>query len=363
MASSPFSASGSRAGHGEIHLSLLPPSTPSFRTLAFTYPLKIVSSTPHTLSPTPAPTDKTPDDAIPSTETQGRTVHPSRVPLLFLLSYGGGLLPPDSLSVNITLDPGTRLTLTTQGSTKVFPSPSSIPATATQTLHAYISSHGALLLSPDPVQPFAASHYAQTQIFTLASETASLCVLDWVVEGRRARGEHWVAGSWRGRNEVWREYEAPSDSTAIPKKRVLMIRDAVILSGGPNGPGQASLRHEGIGVFGTMILIGPIFNALGSFFIEEFAALPRIGARDWGDGAETDEGSDEEKRRLAWRRRRVQLEKRENVLWTAARVRGAVLVKFGAREVQGARSWLREMWYFEGTVGREFGDGGMMSLR
>ena len=206
-------------------------------------------------------------------------------------------------------------------------------------------------------------------------------MLDWAVEGRRARGEHWVAGGWRGRNEVWREYDAAeatvgstgteTDSPASNRenKRVLMLRDAVILSGGPNGPGQASLRHEGVGVFGTVILAGPVFKEMGDFFVEEFAALPRIGARDWGDEVQEDERldgdvvKDARKRRVAWRRRRVQLEKEEGVLWTTARVRGAVLVKFGAREVQGARTWLREMWGYEGTVEREFGEGGMMSLR
>ncbi|KAI4139967.1 MAG: hypothetical protein LQ340_007947, partial [Diploschistes diacapsis] len=239
--------------------------------------------------------------------------------------------------------------------------------------------------------PFTASHYAQTQIFTLASATASLCVLDWTVEGRRARGESWMAGSWRGRNEVWREFDAATASGsasgsgrggAVPAtpgskppgqgtRRVLMLRDSVILADGPNGVGQASLRRENVGVFGSVMLVGPVFRALGEFFIEEFGALPRIGARDWGNDADAVKGGaagsaavgEEGRERSRWRERRVLREKEDGVLWTAASVRGAVLVKFVAEEGQGARAWLREMWWYEGTIQREFGDGGMMSLR
>src|SRR5438874_2226386 len=106
MAKSPFSASSSKAGCGEVHIALLPPNTPTFQTLNYTYPLKLVSSTPHTFLST----------------GQGENHRPDNVPLLFMLSYGGGLLPPDEISLEITLEPSTRLTITTQGSTKIFPS-------------------------------------------------------------------------------------------------------------------------------------------------------------------------------------------------------------------------------------------------
>ena len=198
-------------------------------------------------------------------------------------------------------------------------------------------------------------------------------MLDWVVEGRRARGESWAAGEWRGRNEVWLETPAESFSglEEAGRERALLLRDSVILRGGPMGHGQTSLRHEGIGVFGTVILVGPVFRELGEFFVEEFAALPRIGGRDWGDGDENvdvkagswDPAAEKRIERIEWRNKRVEMEKKEAVLWTASKVRGSVLVKFGAKEVQGARRWLREMWAFEGTVAREFGEGGMMSLR
>ena len=348
MPLSPFSTSSSKPGHGEVHLGILPPNITTFRSLNYTYPLKLVTSAPHKLPPD-------------EDNSADRPPRPSTVPLLFTLSYGGGLLPPVSLNLILTLDPLARLTVTTQGSTKIFPSPpcscpSQHPApTASQTIHATLHPQSALLLSPDPSQPFLESHYVQTQLFMVAP-TASLCVLDWVVEGRRARGESWKAGSWRGRNEVWR----PGLNDGRGKK--LLVRDSVALLDGPDGAGQSSLKREGKGVFGTIIILGQVFDALGAFFIEEFGKLPRIGGKEWGDEVIVEEvGTGRE--RAKWRKDRTINEKEDGVLWTAVETRGLVLVKFAAREVEGARKWLGSMWTFEGTISREFGDGGLMSVR
>lgn len=175
----------------------------------------------------------------------------------------------------------------------------------------------------------------------------SVGVVDWVCEGRRARGESWrdVRG-WRGGNEVWRVRKDDDG-------RKLVLRDNVILGGDDIGG-----RMEGVGLFGTILLMGPLFESLGGFFLEEFNALPRIGGRDWGD-IKAEEVSGREKRR----KERWKAEKEDGVLWTTASVRGCVLIKFGAREVEGARKWLRWMLNEEGSICREFGDGGLMFTR
>lgn len=201
---SPFLSTASLPGHGIIHLSLLPPSTPSFSTIAYTYPLKLVPSTPHILSHPPSSAPPSSSSSIPSSNPLPPPIQPTSVPLLFLLTYGGGLLPPDTINITLYLDASTRLTIATQGSTKIFPSPPAMPtACATQTLTAHLGKHAALWLGPDPTQPFRGSRYRQKQVFHL-DEGASLGVLDWVSEGRRARGESWAAAEWRGGNEVWR---------------------------------------------------------------------------------------------------------------------------------------------------------------
>ena len=170
-------------------------------------------------------------------------------------------------------------------------------------------------------------------------------------EGRRARGESWDFEGWRGRNEVW---IVGPDKDGKEKRR-LLLRDAVVLE----GRGIKS-RMEGLGIFGTLILVGPLVQPLAEFFIAEFAALPRIGGRNW----DTIKAKPELTPRESWRAERQAKDKSDGVTWTTAKVRGgrAVVVKFGARDVQGAREWLGAMLREEGSVAREFGEGAMMGV-
>ncbi|KAL8815908.1 MAG: hypothetical protein Q9191_008406, partial [Dirinaria sp. TL-2023a] len=267
--SSPFPLPACTPGSGNLHLELLPPANPTFTTLNYTYPLKLLPSNSHTLS-SPSPASSKHGHVIPKT-----------VPLLFLLTYGGGLLSTDHITLNITLAASARLTIATQGSTKIYKpeNPASHPPPlATQTLHCTLNPGSALFYAPHPTQPFADSHYAQTQIFELR-EGASLGMLDWVSEGRSARHESWAFGGWKGKNEVWLVSDPPRDNPTTEereKKTKLLLRDNVVLS----GP-QIRARMESLGIFGTLILVGPLLQALADFMCEEFNALPRIGAKNW----------------------------------------------------------------------------------
>ena len=297
-----------------------------------------------------------------------------------MMTYGGGLLAGDSVYLSITLDKCTRLAATTQGMTKIFrpatensstaqasSSPSPAPSQpvgvipASQTLSVYIFQHAALWLAPDPVQPFADSQYVQKQIFEV-ERGGSIGLVDWVVEGRKARGESWACQGWRGKNEVWdvwdsREEGRGKERTDGGKRKRMLVRDAVVLE-------QPELkgRMNDVGVFGTVILRGPLFSSLGVFFVNEFEILPRIGGRDWGTDGD-DKGGKTPSKREQWRKKRVDKEKRDRVLWTACLVRGCTVVKFMAPEVEGAREWLGEMLKEDGSIGREFGPGGLMFVR
>lgn len=174
--------------------------------------------------------------------------------------------------------------------------------------------------------------------------------MDWVNEGRKARGERWSFEGWRGRNEVWEIY----GEEGLQKKRML-VRDAVVLDGK-----DIQGRMDGMGVFGTVLLRGSLFAPLGEFFVEEFKALPRIGGRNW---ASANDAVEKLTSKEEWRKKRLQREKEDGVLWTACHVRGCTVVKFAAKEVEGAREWLGSMLREEGSVGREFGDGGLMFVR
>lgn len=273
--------------------------------------------------------------------------HDRRAVLAFILSYGGGMVPGDKVSIGVHVDPGCRLGLLTQGSTKLYKSldPTHV---SVQNLAATVEDGAALLMIPDPLQPFKDSVYEQRQVFHV-HQNANLLLLDWISEGRRAMGEVWSLTSLKSMNEVWRPGTTPatSDPVDVEKARPrLLIRDNVILGASHPQLLESVQRHVGgMGIFGTLIIGGPLFEDLGQFFLGKFAALPRIGEINWaveGDGKQRSES---------------------DIIWCAASTRGYTIVKFGAKDVDNARRWLRRMLEKEGTVAREFGSRHLICLQ
>ncbi|KAI1411923.1 UreD-domain-containing protein [Hypoxylon sp. FL1857] len=328
---SPFPKSSSLAGEGRIVVKFLPNNVSALESMTYQYPLKLIS---------------------PATTTEQGSI------LVFLLSYGGGLVGGDQINLSIEIQPKARLSIVTQGHTKIFRSAQSDIITR-QNLKVEIKDGGALCLLPDPVQPFESSIYEQIQIFKLTSN-ASLCLLDWVTQGRTARGENWSLDRWVGRNEVW----SISDGTT-PKERHL-VRDTVILDGTNRPTGSPSLRESmyGHAVIGTLILRGPMTKSLGEFFLTEFAALPRLGARDFrsAEARKKDEAIPQSPLER-WRSTRLEEENDKQILWSAANVRGCIVVKFGAATVEAARNWIGSMLLQEGSVERHFGEQALMCIR
>jgi urease accessory protein len=328
---SPFPTSISKPGEGRIVVSPLPSGGNGLQTITYQYPLKLISPTP---------------------SAQQKSV------LVFLLSYGGGLVGGDCINLHIDVQSRAALSLVTQGHTKVFKSASPDIVTR-QNLQIRVRKDASLCLLPDPVQPFADSVYAQKQTFTL-EPTSTLCFLDWVTQGRTARGENWSFVSWKGCNEVWL---AGDGQDAKPR---LLVRDAVILSS-PDSVmlGRTSLRdamHQ-MAVFGTLILRGPKVQRLADLFMAEFAALPRLGARDFRtieDQAKADSQLSELDR---WRAQRIRMEREQGILWSAAHVRSCVIVKLGAKTVEGGREWVGAMLSRDGSVEEHFGEQALMCVK
>ncbi|KAI9758640.1 MAG: hypothetical protein M4579_002951 [Chaenotheca gracillima] len=326
---SPFAPSSSQPGIGRIVVNTSPIGASNLHALTYTYPLKLIS---------------------PSPKAGAKCI------LVFLLTYGGGLVAGDTVSLSIDIAPSSRLSLVTQGSTKVFKALDRTIASG-QTLTVNIQTGGALVYLPDPVQPFDESVYSQRQVFKLDRVNSSLCVLDWVSEGRTARGEKWGLWSWKGRNELWGFANGGEAHTS--QQDVLLLRDNVLLEPDGDDASHKTLiaKMDDLGVFGTLILRGPVFASLSKFFLEELSQLPRIGARNWS--TEAPQMSADETRRTA----RLEQEKNDRLLWTAAAIRGSVVVKFGAREVEGARKWLSYMLRDEGSIVREFGEESLLCLK
>lgn len=326
---SPFAASKSIPGNGELVLALFPPGKQMLQSCTYQYPLKLITPDPHTV---------------------GDEKH---VTVAFLLTYGGGLVGGDQINLKVELQDATRLVLVTQGSTKIFKSPTRT-VVSRQVLDVKIGAQAALCYLPDPTQPFAESVYEQKQTFYVdQSGKSSLLMLDWVSEGRRARGESWTLWSWKGRNEV-REFNERSRGR-------LLLRDSVMLHEDELGTTGLVDKSNNLGIFGTLIVYGPLFKKLGEFLVQQFAQHPRIGAKNWTQNDQARPEHVDAARKDAELNK--QREQEDGLLWTAAHVRGFVLVKFGARELDGARRWLAGLLKEEGTVEKEFGHQALICLR
>jgi urease accessory protein len=326
---SPFPQSSSLAGEGRIIVKLLPHGISSLESITYQYPLKLIS---------------------PSVKPSQKSV------LVFLLSYGGGLVGGDQVNLSVEVQPNTKLSIVTQGHTKIF-KPTSPDILTTQKLQVDIRDGAGLCLMPDPVQPFEGSNYKQTQIFKLA-RGGSLCLLDWVTQGRSARGENWDLAQWTGRNEIW------LSGGAVGSADRLLVRDTVILDASPRAARTKPLREtmHGHAVFGTLLLYGPLTKSLGDFFLSEFAALPRLGSRDFRSAKEKEAIIDQSLLER-WRTSRLEQEAADKVLWSAANVRGCVVVKFGASTVEAGRNWIGSMLSQESSIGRSFGEEALMCVR
>ncbi|KAJ3473297.1 hypothetical protein NLG97_g10391 [Lecanicillium saksenae] len=325
---SPFPKSTPTAGGGAIVTGPLPSGGSGLEVMKYQYPLKLISPSPSS--------------------------HHSSV-LVFLLSYGGGLVGGDSVDLSVKVKKASKLSLVTQGHTKVFKSPSPSVLTS-QVMRVEIEDGAAMCLLPDPVQPFEESVYSQTQIFKTRANS-SLCLLDWVTQGRTARGENWSFFQWTGRNEVWLQDDAD--------KERLLVRDKVILAGDGGSSSDGPLREvmHKMGIFGTLILRGDLMKPLGEFFLAEFAALPRLGSRDFRT-AEARKAADDNMTELEkWRSWRMEMEIVEGIMWSAANVRGCVVVKFAATAVEAGREWIGSMLFREGSIENIFGEDALMCVK
>lgn len=330
---SPFTPSTAKAGHGSIELAILPPNTPVLRNVSYQYPLKLVAP-----------------DALPPPEHIGDGSVPNLVHTVFLLTYGGGIVAGDGIDLSVSLDKNTRLILLTQGSTKIFKTPDP-KLVSRQHMNVRLCPGSALVYLPDPVQPFAQTSFSQSQIYHLEDVMqGSLCACDWVTSGRSARGEDWDIYEYKSRNEVW--------SSGNNGEKRLLLRDNLILDERGRTDMQLSARMDNYAVFGTLIIHGPAFASLSQYFLDEFEALPRIGGRNWGDDIQPELNAKEQRRAD-----RQEQERASGLIWSAARVRGFVLVKFASRQVEGSRHWLRDMIREENSILEKFGERAVLCLK
>lgn len=229
-----MSNGGHEAGHGNI-TAQIHSNRVVFPVLSYTYPLKLLS---------------------PRVQQDG-------VAIVYMITYGGGLVCGDRISLSANIEPDAQLVFLSQGSTKVFKARpgvrAAVPVTlrtldtttvTQQRLEVSVAAGGALYLLPDPVTCFRDAAYHQVQTFRLA-RGASAALLDWYTSGRRARGEEWAFARYHSVNEVFVEGTRSA-------------RDVVVLEGTDTKPSAPPLPRRSLAdrmgpyaCYATLFLYGP----------------------------------------------------------------------------------------------------------
>lgn len=219
--------------------------------------------------------------------------HADRLAVVYMISYGGGIVSGDQFQVQIDILPKAILLLLTQGNTKIFkdrlyqrqwmtllaqkaqpslpfkniqpllptntntktlPPSSPIPSlstsssatatttvqnknrkkmedTSTQTIKATISAGGILINMPDPVTSFKDSSFTSKQIIHLQDNTSQLVLLDWFTSGRMSRGEQWQFKYYASRIDIYLDQK-------------LKIKDHMVLEDSSNNNNNGLEQQE-----------------------------------------------------------------------------------------------------------------------
>ncbi|RPD64878.1 UreD-domain-containing protein [Lentinus tigrinus ALCF2SS1-7] len=148
------------------------------------------------------------------------------VSVVYMLSYGGGLVGGDRVVLDVEVHDGARLAILSQGSTKVFKARPGQRLSArwqlhpvtTQRLAVRVAPRSALFLLPDPVTCFRAAKYHQIQTFHLSKDSSAV-LLDWITSGRKSLGEEWVFSKYLSLNEVWIEGKRVAKDSLLLEER------------------------------------------------------------------------------------------------------------------------------------------------
>jgi urease accessory protein len=165
-------------------------------------------------------------------------------------TLGGGLVDGDRLELDVTVGPGARAFVSSQGPTRVFRSAGGCAAATV----ARVAEGGALVLAPDPTACFAGARYTQVTEVSLAPG-ASLALWEVLSAGR----ERWGFGR------------------LTSTLRVPPFLDETWLLDPAHGALEARMGR--FGAIGTLLLAGPLFAATAA------SARARVDAGPASPGA------------------------------------------------------------------------------
>ncbi|MCE9574211.1 MAG: urease accessory protein UreD [Deltaproteobacteria bacterium] len=173
---------------------------------------------------------------------------------VYQASLGGGLIGADDLALDIEVEAGATLFLSSQASSKVFRTARSRTA-----IRARVDRGGTLIAWPDPVVCFAGAALDQRQAFALAADASLVCV-DAIAAGRVARGERWAFDRLATRLTV-----DIGDERALSEAMLLAPEHGAIAA-----------RMGGAGAIATIVVAGPRVASIAAAILDAAAGpLPR----------------------------------------------------------------------------------------
>jgi len=185
-------------------------------------------------------------------------------------TFGGGLVGGDSVALELDVRPGARVLVTSQSSTKVYRS----ARPARQRLEARVAAGACLIVLPDPIAAFAGSRFEQEQGYELDAD-ASLVTLDWMSNGRHARGEEWQFDRYISRLVIRR------DGRDVFRDRLALSAD----------DGDIGARMRPFTTYGVLAIAGRLMEGMRSALVAAIDAVPAQADADLVSAAASfDEG-------------------------------------------------------------------------
>jgi urease accessory protein len=138
--------------------------------------------------------------------------------LVHLHNVSGGVLGGDSLHLDIALDPGAHVQVTTTGATRLYRRRGA-GTPAEQVTHCRVGCGALLEVLPDSLIPYAGSRYRQVTAYHLA-EDAGLLAWELVTPGREAHGERFVYDLLELQTTITAENAAGNLPLAIERLRL-----------------------------------------------------------------------------------------------------------------------------------------------
>ncbi|MDV8001474.1 urease accessory protein UreD [Rhodococcus sp. IEGM 1408] len=135
------------------------------------------------------------------------------VPVVYVMSTGGGIVGGDRLDMDIRLAPGAHALVTTQAANRVHRMDVGY---ATQTVSLRLGAGAVCEWLPDPLIPYGGSRFQQ-RLRAEVPEDAVLIAADILSAGRVARGERWDVDAYVSAVEIVRPDQTPLavDTTRI----------------------------------------------------------------------------------------------------------------------------------------------------